>query len=33
MKYAIPATVEMMSAWPVGLRCALAHGSILTLAS
>ena len=27
------APVEMMSAWPVGLMLAFAHGSILTLAS
>ena len=32
-KYAIPATVQTTRAWPVGFRCALAHGSILTLAS
>jgi hypothetical protein len=27
------APVEMMSAWPVGLMLAFAHGSIFTLAS
>ena len=32
-KYAIPAAVQMISACPVGLMLAFAHGSILTLAS